>query len=114
MIKGAFFILFFYSIGELFSLLIGHYIPGNIIGMFLLFLSLYLKIINPRHIKETASVITKNMAIFFIPATVGIMEYTQLLSNYFVAIFFSITISTILIIITVALIQNKFERLSNE
>lgn len=110
MIKGLFFILLFYFLGQMLCLLIHGFIPGSVLGMILLFLSLFFKIINPSTVKQTATVITKNMAVFFVPAAVGLMAYGDLLAHSFMAIIFAIVISTILTIITVAIIQEHFEK----
>lgn len=83
--------------------------PGSVIGMILLFLSLFFKIINPENVKSTATVITKNMAVFFVPAAVGLMAYVELMANNMLAILLGIGISTILTIIVVALVQEKME-----
>jgi len=50
------------------------------------------------------------MAVFFIPAAVGLMAYGELVSKNLVAIVLAISISTILTIITVALIQERMEK----
>src|SRR5574344_2374113 len=90
MIKGSFYILLFYFLGSLISLLIKGFIPGSVIGMILLFLSLFFKLINPENVRVAATAITKNMAVFFIPAAVGLMAYGELLSHNFVGIFLAI------------------------
>ena len=113
MIKGSFYILLFYFLGTLISLLINGFIPGSVIGMILLFLSLYFKLINPENVRATATTITKNMAVFFIPAAVGLMAYGELLSNNIVGIFLAIAISTILTMVTVAVIQENMEKRRN-
>jgi len=110
MIKGSFFILLYYFLGQMLSLLIHGFIPGSVLGMILLFLSLFFKIIKPEHVKATATVITKNMAVFFVPAAVGLMAYADLLSNSILAITVAIAISTILTIVVVALVQERFEK----
>jgi holin-like protein len=110
MIKGLFFILLFYFIGECFSYFINGLIPGSVLGMVFLFLALLFKIINPENVRKTATLITGNMAIFFIPAGVGIMTYSELLANAWVGILTAIFISTICVIISVALIQQYMEK----
>lgn len=109
MIKGLFFILFFYFLGEVISLLIGGYLPGSVVGMVLLFLSLFFKFIKPDYVKDAATIIAKNMALFFIPATVGLIVYTKYLSDSFWVIAIAIVSSTILTMVVVALIQQGFE-----
>ena len=44
---GLFLILLFYLLGCLISALIGNFVPGSVIGMILLFLCLFFKLIKP-------------------------------------------------------------------
>jgi len=92
------------------SILIHGFIPGSVLGMILLFLSLFFKIIKPENVKDTATVITKNMAVFFVPTAVGLMAYGELLSKSLFTILIAIAVSTILTIVTVALVQEKMEK----
>lgn len=113
MIKGSFYILLFYFLGELISKAISGFIPGSVIGMILLFCALYFKLLNPENVKGVATSITKNMAVFFIPAAVGLMVYASLFAKSLLTILFAIGGSTILTIITVALLQERFEKKKN-
>lgn len=110
MIKGSFYILLFYFLGEVLSMLIQGMLPGSIIGMILLFLSLFFKVLNPEKVRSAATTITKNMAVFFVPAAVGLMAYGELVTKNLAAIVLAISISTILTIATVALIQEQLEK----
>ncbi len=110
MIKGLFYILLFYFLGELLSMAIDSFIPGSVLGMLLLFVSLFFGIVKPESVKDTATVITKNMSVFFVPAAVGLMAYFELLSQSFVAIILAITVSTVLTIVAVALVQEYIEK----
>ncbi len=110
MVKGIFIILLFYFIGECISYLIKGFIPGSIIGMMLLFLALYLKIIQPSSVDSTANAITKNMAIFFIPSGAGLMTSFGVLSKFWASIIITCSISTILVIAVVGLIQQQMEK----
>jgi holin-like protein len=87
----------------------GGFIPGSVLGMILLFLSLQFKILKAENVKATATIITKNMAVFFVPVAVGLMAYAELFSKYLLAIILSIGISTVLTIATVAMVQEKME-----
>lgn len=109
MIKGSFYILFFYFLGEMLSKLLHNFVPGSVLGMILLFLALYFKLLKPENVRAVATTITKNMALFFIPAGVGLMVYVELLSQSLLAIVVAIAGSTILTITTVAIIQQRFE-----
>lgn len=109
MIKGIFIILLFYFLGQGISYLIASFIPGNIIGMILLFLSLYFKIITPDKVREVANAFTKNMAIFFIPAGAGLLGSYGLISKFWMSILIVCSISTILVIAVVAIVQQRME-----
>ena len=114
MIKGLFWILLFYFLGEIVSALIGGFMPGSVIGMILLFLCLFFKLLKPAFVKDAATVITKNMAVFFVPATVGLMTYFSLLANNFWAIIVAIAGSTLLVMVVVAWMQQWFENHKNK
>jgi holin-like protein len=110
MIKGLFFIFLFYFLGEAVSYLINGFVPGSVLGMVFLFLALFFKLLHPDHVRQTAMLITRNMAVFFVPAAVGLMSYYELLAENRVAIITSITASTIFVIVSVALIQEYMEK----
>jgi len=78
--------------------------------MILLFFCLFFKIIKPENVKSVSTVITKNMAVFFVPAGVGLMVYAELLSKSSFTILAAIAVSTVLTIATVALMQDNFEK----
>lgn len=110
MVKGIFIILLYYFIGECISYLMQGFIPGSIIGMMLLFLSLYLKIVSPTSVDTTALAITKNMAIFFIPSGAGLMTSFGLLSKFWTSIIITCSVSTVLVIAVVGIVQQKMEK----
>ena len=114
MIKGIFLILLFYFVGESVSYLIKGFVPGSILGMIFLFLSLQLKIVKPDNVSSVANVFTKNMAIFFIPAGAGLMANFGLLSKFWMSIIITCSISTALVIAVVALIEQKMEKKKEE
>ena len=110
MIKGSFFILLFFFLGQMLSLLMRGFIPGSVLGMILLFLCLFFKIIKPDNVKSVSVALSKNMAVFFIPAGVGLMVYAEILSKSLFTILAAIAVSTVLTIATVALVQDNFEK----
>lgn len=65
--------------GELISALLPIPVPGSIVAMLLLFLCLLLKVLKPKHIEAKSDFLLGNMAFFFIPAGVGILEQFPLL-----------------------------------
>ena len=66
--------MLFYVLGEMMSLLIGKLIPGSVCGMILFFIPPTLKWIRPHDVDKAASALTRNMALFFVPASIGLMH----------------------------------------
>lgn len=110
MVKGTFIILLFYFLGQGVSYLIDGLVPGNIIGMILLFLSLYFKALKPDYVKDVANAFTRNMAIFFIPAGAGLLGSYGLISKFWMSILIVCSVSTVLVIAVVAVIQQQMEK----
>ena len=55
--------------------------PGSVIGMILLFICLMAGILKIEHIQEKSDFLLENMAFFFIPAGVSIMNYFDILRS---------------------------------
>lgn len=110
MLTEAFYILFFFFTGEFISSFIDGFIPGSVIGMVLLFLALAFKVVKPVKVQHLSTVLTQNMGLFFIPAGVGLMNSVGVISQYWAVILTASVVSTILVIATVALVQEKMEK----
>ena len=78
-------ILAFLVAGELISKLTGHFMPGSVIGMVLLFLALCCRLIRPEWIRQTSEFLTKNMTVLFLPSAIGIVEQWGLIRSNIVA-----------------------------
>lgn len=108
MLKEVFYILFFYFTGEFISYFIDGFIPGSVIGMVLLFIALALRVIKPEKVKRLSTFLTENMGLFFLPAGVGLMNSLGIISKYWMVIVTASVVSTLLVIASVALIQQKY------
>lgn len=100
-------ILYFYAMGLGVSMLIGGIIPGSILGMVFLFTALSLGWVKERQVEDVSVFLFKYMILFFLPASVGVMVAWESISNNIMAIFTAAIISTLLIIVTVAKLQQK-------
>lgn len=114
MLIEAFYILFFFFTGEFLSYFIDGFIPGSVIGMVLLFLALVFKLVKPNKVKKISTLLTENMGLFFLPAGVGLMNSLGIISHYWVIIVTASVVSTILVIASVALIQQKMGKEASE
>lgn len=70
--------------------------PGSAIAMILLFLGFLLKLIKPSDVEETGGFLLGNMAIFFVPAAVGLMECFGRIQSALIPILVICILSTVL------------------
>ena len=69
-------------LGEGIALLLPIPFPGSVVSMGLLFLLLALPTpVGEHHVSRMGNFLLQNMAFFFIPAGVGILEYAQLMKE---------------------------------
>ena len=95
--KGLFIILLHLVIGNAISFCTGEFIPGSVLGMIILFLSLKAGIVEEDSVRDVALFLTDNMAIFFIPALIGILEMLGLIKMHFLAWVALLTITALLV-----------------
>lgn len=107
----AFLILFiFLGLGELISSLIKIPLPGNILGMILIFTALKLKLIKLESVKPAADTLLNYLILFFIPFGVGLMSYFDFIKSYWLILLVAAGVSTLITLYVTALIQQKFEK----
>ena len=106
---GLFFILAFLAIGNLLSGLLGGFMPGSVIGMLLLFVSLLTGIVQDRWIRQVATFLTDNMMIFFMPAFMGIMDRWGVVKMDLWAWIAVLVLTTILVMLASGLTQTFVE-----
>ena len=103
-------IFLFYWIGEFASTLMGGFVPGSVLGMVFLFLALQLKWIKEAQVDTPAKALTDNMGLFFIPAGVGLMAQMDTVRENWWVILVAVLVSSVLVIASVAYIQEHMER----
>lgn len=72
--REALIILGIYLLGELISSFLHLPIPGNILGMIILFVLLYSNIVKVENISNVTNFLLDHLSFFFIPAGVGLMS----------------------------------------
>lgn len=105
-VKGIFLILLFLALGNICSWLMDNFIPGSVCGMVLLFIALMTRTVKPDDIRTVADFLTKNMTIFFIPASIGIMEQWGLISVNLIGWLGVVFISTIFVLAVTGLVED--------
>ena len=107
----AIFVIFlFYAAGLLLSKVIGGLIPGNVLGMLLLFGALLAGWVKPEKMRTVASFITTHMALYFVPVGVGLMVTTRYFAGATVAIVVGSAVSTVLVLVVTAWVQQILEK----
>lgn len=100
----TFYLWLFFAGGNLIASFIPFPIPGNVVGMVLLFAALCLGIVKIEHLQVASSFLLKHLTFFFIPLAVGLMNWGELFMEHSVTIGISIVASAFLTLIGVALI----------
>ena len=85
-------------------------IPGSIIALILLFICLCLKIIPVKFIEHGAGFLLGILTLFYIPATVGIMNYPSLLSLHGGLLVLVLLLSTVISIAISGKASQFFEK----
>lgn len=93
-------ILLMCFIGELIHRFSGVPIPGNVLGMILLFLLLCTKIIKLEAVEEVSEFLLKHLAFFFIPAGVAIMTSFSEIKSSLIPVLAIVFISTVVVMAT--------------
>lgn len=88
-------IIVFYLIGEAIVKITGIIIPGSIIGLVLLWLALFFNVLNVKYIRKGASFLLAFLTLFFIPSTVAVINYPELLTKSGGLLILAVIISTI-------------------
>ncbi|WP_250674838.1 CidA/LrgA family protein [Paraclostridium ghonii] len=109
-------ILTIWAVGEYISSFLSNIIiiPGSIIGMIILFVLLKSKIIKVESIEELSNFFLDNMAIFFVPAGVSLINSLDLISSNIIVLAATIVISTTLVMVITAMVVEKMIEIKSE
>ncbi len=85
-------------------------LPANVVGMFMLLALILTRIIPVQWVSEGARWLLAEMLLFFVPAVVAVINYTQLLMADGWRIFLVIAISTALVLAATGLVVDRVYR----
>lgn len=75
--------------------------PGSVLSMLLLLGLLACRAVKPKDLKEGAGFLLDNMAVFFVPACVGILRYTEVLfANFWSIVLISLLTTPLVFFVT--------------
>jgi holin-like protein len=110
MLQGLVLLLVFQSLGELLSRLLGLPIPGNVLGMALLLLALFSGVVREESLRPAAELLLSYMALFFVPAGVGVMLYFDLIGRQWLPIVIATLVSTFAVLAVTGWTEQWLER----
>lgn len=106
-------LIIYYYLGVLIVKLTGIFIPASIIGLILLWLSLHFKLLKVQYILDGASFFLAYLTLFFIPATIGVIQYPELLSSAGIHLVVAVIISTLLTVVVTGKWSQWIEKKEN-
>jgi holin-like protein len=109
MIRGLTLLLLFQLCGEFVSRVLDLPIPGNVLGMGLLLLGLLTNVVDIKWFEEAADILLSNMALFFVPAGVGVMVYGNLIASEWLPISVATVLSTFVVMAVTGKLAQKLE-----
>jgi holin-like protein len=98
-------LLVFQLIGEVAVIAFGLPIPGPVVGMALLFVSLILRGSVTEELGTTAHGLLRHLSLLFVPAGVGVMAHLNRLADEWLPITVSLVLSTLLTIAVTAIVM---------
>lgn len=110
MLKGLVILLSFQALGELIKAYTGMILPGPIIGMFLLFMALCLWRGVPTCLNNTSQTLIQNLALMFLPPSVGLFFLGPRFDDQWTAIIAAMTGGTVLSLIVSGLLMKFLMR----
>src|SRR5690625_2705532 len=100
----------FYLLGNWIQISLNLFIPGSVIGMILLFILLLIKGVKLTWVEEGATFLINNLALFFIPATVGIIDYFFLFLGYGFLLIIIVLVSTAMLMAVSGRVSQRLVR----
>lgn len=112
--REALIIFGIYLFGEVVAALLSLPIPGNILGMIILFLLLYTKVIKIDNIINITNFLLNHLAFFFIPAGVGLMTSIGIIKTTWIQLLIVCLSTTIIIIASTGFVVQFISRKTNK
>ena len=103
-------LLVYQLVGEVLVQLLGLPVPGPVIGMLLLFVTLLLRGEAPESLRSTANGLLGHLSLLFVPAGVGVMLHFHRLATEWLPIVVALVASTVITIGVTALVMRALQR----
>lgn len=109
-LNGITLLLVYQLVGEITVRLLGLAIPGPVLGMVMLFLTLLIRGQTPAFVDSTASALLSHLSLLFVPAGVGMMVHFGRIADEWLPITLALLLSTVITMVATALIMQLTSR----
>lgn len=108
---GAFTLLLVFQLaGEILVQLTGLPVPGPVVGMLMLFLTLAARGSAPQWLRDTCQGMLSHLSLLFVPAGVGVLLHFERLGAEWLPIVVALVASTVLTIAVTALVMRALQK----
>ncbi|HRJ52078.1 MAG TPA: CidA/LrgA family protein [Candidatus Thiothrix moscowensis] len=110
-LNGITILLAYQLVGEITSRLLQLPVPGPVIGMILLFLTLLLRGSLEKTLDSATTALLSHLSLLFVPAGVGVVVHLDLIGDEWLPISIALVLSTLITLAATALIMLAIKRL---
>ncbi|KMQ76105.1 CidA/LrgA family protein [Marinobacter subterrani] len=109
-LNGITLLLVYQLVGEITVRLLGLPIPGPVLGMVMLFITLLIRGRTPASVDQASSALLSHLSLLFVPAGVGMMAHFGRIADEWVPITLALLLSTVITMVATALIMQVTTR----
>jgi holin-like protein len=110
-LTGVTILVIYQLIGEVAALLLRIPVPGPVIGMALLFLTLVIRRGSAAPLDGAAASLLNHLSLLFVPAGVGVLVHFRRIGNEWLPLAVALVLSTLLTLAVTALVMRAMSRL---
>lgn len=112
-LNGITILLIYQLAGEISVLLLGIPVPGPVLGMIMLFLTLLVRNRSSESLDATATALLSHLSLLFVPAGVGIIVHFDRIIEEWIPLTAALVVSTVVTMMATAAIMRGSTRLSS-
>lgn len=112
-LNGITILLIYQLAGEISVLLLGVPVPGPVLGMIMLFLTLLVRNRSSESLDATATALLSHLSLLFVPAGVGIIVHFDRIIEEWIPLTAALVVSTVVTMMATAAIMRGSTRLSS-
>jgi holin-like protein len=109
-LNGITLLLVYQLAGEIIVRLLGVPIPGPVLGMVMLFVTMMIRGRAPESVEQASTALLSHLSLLFVPAGVGMMAHFGRIAEEWLPITLALLLSTVITMVATALIMQQTSR----